>query len=83
MSFVTHFSLCGKFSSLGQKKLRKKMITLVYYGATWCTFKAKLEKEKEKIYPEKNSYIFSGKSFSYILGNGTFQVLKIFLKIDS
>ena len=38
------------------------MLNVVYYGATWATFKPKLKKVKKSA-PRKNSYIS---------GNGTF-----------
>ena len=45
----------------------EKTTTVVYYGATWATFKPKIE--KIKFHPEKN----------YISGNGTFLHQKNFL----
>ena len=50
------------------KNQTEKKTTVVYYGATWATFKPKIEKIKKSI-PKKN----------YISRNGTFLHQKNFL----
>lgn len=67
MSFVAHFSLCGKFSSLGKKKIEFIMYIMELPAAL---LKPSL-KNKKKSFPKKILIFSQKKGFLKLWGNGT------------